>query len=53
MQFWRESMSNKRWHKLVCYVYRDGGYVHASNPLHEKIYNRTNRIKRGKKDVVQ
>lgn len=37
MQFWRESMSNKRWHKLVCYVYRDGGYVHASNPLHEKL----------------
>lgn len=30
-------MANREWHKLQCYVYRDGNYAHAKNPLHEKL----------------
>ena len=30
-------MANREWHKLQCYVYCDGNYAHAKNPLHEKL----------------
>lgn len=30
-------MANRKWHELVCYVYRDGVYYETPNPLHDKL----------------